>query len=55
VVFGHGEFFVGHPAGDFDELLDARVDVARIFDYGREAIEHGAADGFGPAEGLLRR
>jgi hypothetical protein len=54
VVFGHGEFFVGHPAGDFAELLDARVDVAGILDYGRKAIEYGAADGFGPGEGLLR-
>jgi hypothetical protein len=54
VVFGHGEFFVGHPAGDFDELLDARVNVAGILDYGRKAIEYGAADGFGPGEGLLR-
>jgi hypothetical protein len=50
VVFGHGEFFVGHPAGDFDEFVEVGVDVARIFDDGRKAIEDGTADGLGPAD-----
>src|SRR5271156_6260502 len=47
-IVGHGEFFVGHPAGDFDELAQVRVDVARIFNNGRKAIEDGTADRFGP-------
>ena len=49
-IIGHGKFFVGHPAGDFDEFVEIGVDVARIFDDGRKAIEDGAADGFGPTD-----
>src|SRR5580704_17644994 len=50
VIFGHGKLFVGHPAGDFDELVHVGVDVARVFDNGRQAIEDGTADGFGPTQ-----
>src|ERR1700723_2833847 len=54
-IIRHGQFFVGHPAGDFDELLHVRADVARIFDHGRQAIEDGTADGFGPTHLLTLR
>ena len=55
VVLGHGKFFVGHPAGDFDDFFDVGVHVTGIFDDGRKAIEDRTTDGFGPAPGLLRR
>ena len=50
MIFRHGKFLVGHPAGDFHDLVNVRVDVAGIFDYRAEAIENGTADWFGPAQ-----
>ena len=43
LVVRHGKFFVGHPAGDFANLVDVGVDVARVLDDGRKAVEDGAA------------
>jgi len=44
------KFFVGHPLGDFDELGKIRFHVAGMFYDRAQAIEHGTADGLGPAE-----
>jgi len=46
--FRHGQFFVGHPRGDFDDLVVMRVDVAGRFNGGNGKLSStGLPMGFG--------
>ena len=49
LIIRHGQFFVRHPAGDFDDLVDIGANIAGVLDYGMKAIQHRAANELGPA------
>jgi hypothetical protein len=53
VIFRHGQLFVRHPSGYFDDFIDVRVHVARVFNDGAKAIENGATNRLGPAQKLV--
>ena len=43
LIVRHGQLFVGHPLGDFDNFLDVSADVARVLNHGMKTVEHRAA------------
>ena len=49
LVVWHGQLFVGHPLGDFDNFLNVGAYVARVLNNRMKAVEHRAAGEFGPA------
>jgi hypothetical protein len=49
-VIGHRQFFIRHPARNFDNLPYVCADVPRMLYDRPKAVEYGAADGFRPAQ-----